>query len=379
MFNIGVKSYDIRDFFDETFVKEYKEVVIDYRNLLDKGLPTAKNDGNSTSNTGLIKWIEERTKKDFSYLYRPTYIYKGQKEYQYDYKFVMTAYEYLDSINVDENWDLQSRPSKDDIPNLSSLSLMYSMPVIKTPEYYLMTDKINEVILQNVMEEFPFTFNSLDDIQWKFIQDVNPHAFRSWKEKFKRGVHGPRPNGHMIAMPKGAFMSIHTDDAFERPFTLLNYVNVDRTIEDGGLYRYYIRKDYDVEDKESLDWSKYPDYVDYNPIPQEDVENVKSLRYKYHKPPNKTPKYLESINIFKNLNKYAYLLNKYDIVANYTTVNILLHKNHKTKKEDEKYFVLETPPSSDYIGEQGIPHLVTKNKSEEIRYTLYRRINWTDS
>ena len=59
-------------------------------------------------------------------------------------------------------------------------------------------------------------------------------------------------------------------------------------------------------------------------------------------------------------------------MANYTTVNILLHKNHKTKKEDEKYFVLETPPS------QGIPHLVTKNKSEEIRYTLYRRVVWKD-
>jgi hypothetical protein len=344
MINIGVKSYDIRDFFDETFVKEYKEVVIDYRKILDTNLPTVKNDGNSTNNTDLIKWIEERTDKDFSYLYN-----KGQKEYQYDYKFVMTAYEYLDSINVDANWDLVSLLSKDVIPNFSSLSLMYDPPQSKTHKYYFMTDKINEVILKNLIEEFPYMCNSLDDIRWKT------------NEWF----------GHMIAMPKGAFMSFHRDNTDDRPFTILNYLNTDRTREDGGLYRYYIHKDYDVDDKESLDWSKYPDYVYYKPVPQEDVENVKSLRYKYHKPPNKTPKYLESIDIFKNHNQYT-------IVPDYTKVNIMLHINHKTKEEDKKYYVLETPPRSDYTGEQGIPHLVTKNKSDEVRYTLYRRVVWKD-
>ena len=76
MINIGVKTYGIRDFFDETFVQDYKEVVIDYRNVLDTNLPTVKNDGNTTNNTDLIKWIEERTNKDFSYLYN-----KGQKQY----------------------------------------------------------------------------------------------------------------------------------------------------------------------------------------------------------------------------------------------------------------------------------------------------------
>jgi len=345
MINIGVKTYDIRDFFDETFVQEYKQVVIDYRNLLDKGLPTTKNDGNSTNNTDLIKWIEERTDKDFSYLYN-----KGQKEYQYDYKFVRAAYEYLDSINVDENWDLKSLSSKDVIPNLSSLSLMYDPPESKTNKYYLMSDKINEVILKNLIDEFPYMCNSLDDIRWKT------------NEWF----------GHMIAMPKGAFMSFHRDQTHNRPLTILNYVNTDRTQEDGGLYRYYIHKDYDVEDKESLDWSKYPDYLYYKPVPQEDVENVKSLRYKYHNPPNKTPEYLESLDIFKNHNQYT-------IVPNYTTVNVMLHLNQKTKEEDKKYFLLETPPSSDYTGEQGIPHLVTKNMSDEVRYTLYRRVEWTDS
>ena len=344
MINIGVKTYDIRDFFDETFVKEYKEVVIDYRNLLDKRLPTAKNDGNTTNNTELIKWIEERTNKDFSYLYN-----KGQKKYQYDYKFVKAAYEYLDSINVDENWNLQSRPSKDVIPNLSSLSLMYDPPESKTNKYYLMSDKINEVILKNLIEEFPYMCNSLDDIRWKTHE---------WF-------------GHMIAMPKGAFMSIHRDGTDDRPFTILNYINTDRRLEDGGVYRYFIDKDYDVEDKESLDWSKYPDYVYYKSIPHEDVENVKSLRYKYHNPPNKTPEYLESLDIFKNHNQH-------NIVSNYTTVSIMLHKNIKTKEQDKKYFGLETPPSSDFEGEQGIPHLVTKNKSDEIRYTLYRRVIWKD-
>ena len=349
MFNIGVKTYDIREFFDESFVKEYKEVVIEYRNILDTNLPTTTNTGNSTKSLELIKWIEERTNKDFSYLYEPVWIYDGQKEYRYDYKFVMAAYEYLDSINIDENWNLVSQLSKDLIPNFSSLSLMYSPPESKTHKYYFMTDKINEVCLKKVIEEFPYMCNSLDDIQWNTNEWI----------------------GHMIAMPKGAFMSFHRDNTDDRPFTLLNYLNIDRTREDGGCFRYFIHKDYDVEDKESLDWSKYPDYLYYESVPQEDVENVKSLRYKYHNPPNKTPEYLESIDKFKNYNKY-------DIVANYTTVNILLHKNHKTKEEDKKYFVLETPPSSDYTGEQGIPHLVTKNKSDEVRYTLYRRVVWKE-
>ena len=356
MINIGVKTYDIRDFFDETFVKEYKEVVIDYRKILDTNLPTVKNDGNTTSNTKLIKWIEKRTGKDFSYLYN-----KGQKEYQYDYKFVMAAYEYLDSINMDETWDLKSLNNKDVIPNLSSLSLMYSPPgltggsdgTLDKPAglpYYLMTDKINEVCLKKLIEEFPYMCNSLDDICWKTDE---------WE-------------GHMIAMPKGAFMSIHRDGTDDRPFTILNYINTDRRLEDGGVYRYFIDKDYDVEDKESLDWSKYPDYVYYKSILHEDVENVKSLRYKYHNPPNKTPEYLESLDIFKNHNQH-------NIVSNYTTVSIMLHKNIKTKEQDKKYFGLETPPSSDFEGEQGIPHLVTKNKSDEVRYTLYRRVVWRDS
>jgi hypothetical protein len=339
MINIGVKTYDIRDFFDETFVKEYKEVVIDYRKILDTDLPTVKNDGNTTSNTKLIKWIEKRTGKDFSYLYN-----KGQKEYQYDYKFVMAAYEYLDSINMDETWDLKSLNNKDVIPNLSSLSLMYAP--FRPHTYYSMTDKVNEVILKNLIEEFPYMCNSLDDIYW----NTN------------------RMYGHMIAMPKGAFMSIHRDNTTDRPFTLLNYINTDRRLEDGGVYRYFIDKDYDVEDKESLDWSKYPDYVFHKVVPMDDVKEAKSLRYKYHK----QPKEIQDLNIFPNHNQH-------NIVSNYTTVNIMLHLNHKTKEQDKKYFGLEIPPSSDYGGEQGIPHMVTKNKSDEVRYTLYRTIRWKDS
>ena len=339
MINIGVKTYDIRDFFDETFVKEYKEVVIEYRNLLDKRLPTIKNDGNTTNNTDLIKWIEERTNRDFSYLYN-----KGQKEYQYDYKFVTTTYEYLDSINVDENWNLQSRPSKDVIPNLSSLSLMYE-PFRHHP-YYSMTDTVNDVILKNLIEEFPYMCNSLDDILWKTDE-----------------IHD-----HVIAMPKGAFMSIHRDGTDDRPFTILNYINTDRRLEDGGVYRYFIDKDYDVEDKESLDWSNYPDYVFNKVVPMDDVKEAKSLRYKYHKQPKET----QDLTIFPNHNQH-------NIVSNYTTVSIMLHKNIKTKEQDKKYFGLEIPPRSDYGGEQGIPHMVTKNKSDEVRYTLYRTIRWRDS
>jgi hypothetical protein len=353
MINIGVKTYDIRDFFDETFVKEYKEAVIDYRNVLDTELPTVKNDGNSTNNTDLIKWIEERTGKDFSYLYN-----HDKEQYQYDYKFVMAAYEYLDSINVDENWNLKTVADKKAIPNLSSLSLMYSPPkvgmmnhmihiwddIVPWSSYYFMTDKINEVCLKNLIEEFPYMCNSLDDIRWKT------------NEWF----------GHMIAMPKGAFMSIHRDQTDDRPFTILNYINTDRTLEDGGVYRYFIHKDFDVEDKDSVDWSKYPDYVFHKVVP---MEKVKMARYKYHKQPSE----YQDLNLFPKHNQY-------NIIPNYTTVNIMLHKNHLTKEEDEKYFAFEIPPrSGDYVGPQGIPHLVTKNKSDEVRYTVYRRVVWRDS
>ena len=346
MINIGVKTYDIRDFFDETFVQEYKEVVIDYRNILDTELPTVKNDGNSTNNTDLIKWIEERTGKDFSYLYN-----KGQKEYQYDYKFVTTTYEYLDSINVDETYNIEYQEKEHIIPNMSSLGMMYSPPrltgrsdgTLDQPSglpYYLMTDKINGVILKNLIEEFPYTCNSLDDIFW------------STEDWF----------GHMIAMPKGGFMSIHRDNTDDRPFTILNYINTDRTLEDGGVYRYYIHKDYDVEDKESLDWRKYPDYFMDRVVP---ITLKTGLRDKYH--PVK-----QELEIFPTHNQY-------NIIPNYTKVNIMLHLNHKTKEEDKKYFGLEISQKSGYIGEQGIPHLVTKNKSEEVRYTLYRTVEWRDS
>ena len=341
MINIGVKTYDIREFFDETFVKEYKETVIDYRNVLDTELPTVKNDGNMTNNTDLIKWVEERTNKDFSYLYNHD---KGY--YQYDYKFVTEAYEYLDSVNVDETYNIEYQEKEHIIPNMSSLSMMYSPPRAHTLDhspglpYYLMTDKINEVCLKNLIEEFPYMCNSLDDIRWKTHE---------WQ-------------GHMIAMPKGAFMSWHRDQTHDRPFTLLNYLNIDRTLEDGGLYRYYIHKDYDVEDKESCDWSIYPDYLMERVVP---ITPKTGLRDKYH--PVK-----QELELFPNHNQY-------NIVSNYTIVNIMLHLNHKTKEQDKKYYGLEILPLSDYTGEQGIPHLVTKNKSDEVRYTLYRRMLWRDS
>ena len=341
MINIGVKTYDIRDFFDETFVQEYKEVVIDYRKLLDTELSTVKNDGNSTNNTDLIKWIEERTGKDFSYLYN-----HDKEYYRYDYKFVMAAYEYLDSINVDETYNIEYQEKENIIPNMSSLSMAYSPPRAHTLDhphglpYYHMSDKINEVCLKNLIAEFPYMCNSLDDVRWKT------------EEWF----------GHMLAMPKGGFMSIHRDNTVDRPFTILNYINTDRRLEDGGVYRYYLHKDYDVEDKDALDWSKYPDYFMKRVVP---ITPRTGLRDKYH--PVK-----QELEIFPNHNQY-------NIVSNYTKVNIMLHLNHKTKEEDKKYFGLEIPPSNGYIGEQGIPHLVTKNKSDEVRYTLYRRIVWRDS
>jgi hypothetical protein len=335
MINIGCKSYDIRDFFDETFVQEYKEVVIEYRNILDTNLPTAKNDGNSTNNTDLIKWIEERTDKDFSYLYN-----KGQTEYKYDYKFVTTTYEYLDSIEVDETYNIDYQPVNKIIPNISSLGLMYDPPQNKTSPYYFMTDKINEVCLKKLIEEFPYMCNSLDDVRWKT------------EEWF----------GHMIAMPKGGFMSIHRDNTDDRPFTILNYVNTERTLEDGGVYRYYLHKDFDVEDKDELDWSNYPDYNMERVVP---ITPRTGLMQKYHP-------VIQDLNIFTNHVQY-------NIIPNYTKVNIMLHLNHKTKEEDKKYFGLEIPPLSGYTGALGIPHLVTKNKSDEVRYTLYRRVVWIDS
>ena len=63
---------------------------------------------------------------------------------------------------------------------------------------------IKNTELKKFIEEFPYMCNSLDDVRWKT------------EEWF----------GHMIAMPKGGFMSIHRDHTDDRPFTILNYVNI---------------------------------------------------------------------------------------------------------------------------------------------------------
>ena len=297
---------------------------------LDKKLSTQRNDATQVNNTELINWIEERTDKDFSYLYKEEYIGTdfGPKNnrhphpspdmsYHYDYKFVMTAFDYFNSNNIDHS------KLNYDIPQLSTLSLGYSLHDVDH-SYFYMTDIVNEMCLRKLIEEFPYVTDSIDDFHWKA----------------KIGVNSESRSAHMIAMPKGAFMSIHQDDTHDRSLTLLNYVNVDITLEDGGVYRYYIPKD----------------IKNFSPPGGSEI--------------NKKTGYREG---FLNTK-----FDQYDIVTNYTKVNIMLHLNNRTKEEDKKYYTLESVFDDDGKRNKGLPHLVTKNKSDKVRYTLYNKLEWKD-
>ena len=205
--DLGIELFDIRDYFNNTYVKEYKRLVIAARKQLKKQLKTFVSDGNTVSNPIFVKYMEDLLDKDYSYLYKET-----PTNICYDYNFVMDCFEYFDKNNIDELY------TDKEIPWIKHLGLFTAKGIHwNTSEYshYIKaTDEINDKITPTIVD-FPII-------------------------KY--------PGRHINIFPKKSFMSVHQDESSEgRLFTILNYPNIDRTMEDGSLYRYFIPKRYEEE------------------------------------------------------------------------------------------------------------------------------------
>jgi hypothetical protein len=205
--DLGIELFDIRDYFNNTYVKEYKRLVIAARKQLNKQLKTFVSDGNTVSQPIFIKYMEELLDKDYSYLYKET-----PTNICYDYNFVMDCFEYFDKNNIDELY------TDNEIPWIQRLGLFTTKGIRwNTSEYshYIdATDVINDKITPTLVD-FPII-------------------------KY--------PGRHVNIFPKKSFMSLHQDESSEgRLMTILNYPNIDRTMEDGSLYRYFIPKRYEEE------------------------------------------------------------------------------------------------------------------------------------
>lgn len=205
--DLGIELFDIRDYFNHTFVREYKRIVIAARKQLKKQLKTFVSDGQQISNPIFVKYMEDLLDKDYSYLYKET-----PTNICYDYNFVMDCFEYFDKNNIDELY------TDKEIPWIQRLGLFTAKGIRwNTSEYshYIdATDEINDKITPTIVD-FPII-------------------------KY--------PGRHINIFPKKSFMSVHQDESSEgRLFTILNYPNIDRTMEDGSLYRYFIPKRYEEE------------------------------------------------------------------------------------------------------------------------------------
>jgi len=205
--DLGIELFDIRDYFNNTYVKEYKRLVIAARKQLKKQLKTFVSDGNTASNPIFVKYMEDLLDKDYSYLYKET-----PTNICYDYNFVMDCFEYFDKNNIDELY------TDNEIPWIQRLGLFTANGIRwKMSEYshYIdATDVINDKITPTLVD-FPIIKYS---------------------------------GRHVNIFPKKSFMSLHQDESSEgRLMTILNYPNIDRTMEDGSLYRYFIPKRYEEE------------------------------------------------------------------------------------------------------------------------------------
>jgi len=220
--DLGIELFDIRDYFNHTFVREYKRLVIAARKQLKKQLKTFVSDGHQISNPIFVKYMEDLLDKDYSYLYKETLT-----NICYDYNFVMDCFEYFDKNNIDELY------TDKEIPWIQRLGLFTAKGIRwNTSEYshYLKaTDEINDKIIPTLVD-FPIIKYS---------------------------------GRHVNIFPKKSFMAVHQDESSEgRLMTILNYPNIDRTMEDGSLYRYFIPKRY----KEEYDCNHYDILCNYTTV-----------------------------------------------------------------------------------------------------------------
>ncbi len=249
---LGFDIFDIRDFFDNSFVKEYEESVIGVREYFSRkidrcGRTLPYTDGCPSWDMDFISHMDNLLDSDFSYLQKPTYYHKETDKIwaQMDYKFIKACFEYFDKQNIDEN------VTNDDIPGVSTISNGFyhqcaftsieSLESIKRMkkgsiviDYMLMNDDINFKLmkLSNGSDELPIDCKVGD---WTESEEK---VFNLASSKRQRKV-------WLNVLETKHFHPYHQDGQGDRnrKFTCLNYPNVGRTLKDGGMFRYYTNDD----------------------------------------------------------------------------------------------------------------------------------------
>ena len=252
---LGFDIFDIRDFFDKNFVVEYEEVTRNSRNFIKKsikncieGLPYK--DGCPSWEPDLIPYMIKLLDEDFSYLLEPTYYHRQTNDTypQLDHNFTHACFEYFDKNGIDES------STNKDIPGLSTLSNgFYHLCLFKTLDDF---KKVSWIPTSEYKLNTPFIKYLLmtDEINIKLIKesegtDKLPFEYEvgDWMKYEDRVINNqvPTRKKKLNLFLKKSFQPIHQDDTYNedeirKDFTIMNYPNVDRKVEDGCLFRYYL-------------------------------------------------------------------------------------------------------------------------------------------
>jgi len=253
----GMAILDIRDFFSQNFVEKYKKTIIEARKEFKSKLDVCTAtlpwpDGCPQWNSDLMDYMIERLDKDYSYLYDGTYFHSDTDKWwpQIDHNFTMDCFEYFEKNNMDVN-----TLTNDDVPGLSILSqgyyhqcaYEYAYPKGDVLDYLLMNDEINIKLMKSMStkevcyEVGDWKREEGDESGHKVVRDdgyVDYIDDGKWKNETR--------HKHLNVFYEKSFMPLHTDvhpdDTVH--FICQNYPNIDRTIEDGSLFRYFIDKEF---------------------------------------------------------------------------------------------------------------------------------------
>ena len=251
----GTAILDTRDFFSQSFVEKYKKTIIEARKEFKLKLDVCTatlpyNDGCPAWTSTFIEYMNERLDKDYSYLYTGSYFHKDTDKWwpQIDHNFTMDCFEYFEKNNMDVN-----SLTNNDIPSLSTLSQGYyhqcafdfAYPKGIVKDYLLINDEINIKIMKSIStKELTYEVG-----EW--IAGENQEAYKvtrddgyedyvdqgKWKDE--------KRHKHLNVFYEKSFMPLHTDNQDDTvSFICQTYPNIDRTIEDGSLFRYFIDEEF---------------------------------------------------------------------------------------------------------------------------------------
>lgn len=255
MKDYGMAVLDVRDFFSESFVDKYVQTTIDTRKEFKKRLDVCTanlpyNDGCPAWDSKFIDHMNPLLDKDYSYLHKGTYFHKDTDKWwpQIDHNFTMDCFEYFDKQGIDVN-----ELTNEDIPSLSSLSqgfyhqcaydFAYPKGVIK--DWLLQNDEITIKMMNSFSEEkLPYEVGEWlqlgDEESYKVVRDDGYTDYvdqGKWKNE--------KRHKHLNVFYEKSFMPLHTDqqDDSNVHYICQTYPNIDRTLEDGSVLRYWIDKE----------------------------------------------------------------------------------------------------------------------------------------